>query len=146
VGQQSALKIMMTAECEVIFPHEIDDIIDSLQDENMKIALILAFYCGLRCEEVCYLTVAGALDEYRLLIGRSKLASSRRTFPYGLFVPEPYMECLREIIQKRLDAGATWLARIFHELHFRDGFWDISEVMAFFPVISGERMDDFRRI
>jgi len=98
-----------TAECEVIFPHEVDDIIDSLQDENMKIALILAFYCGLRCEEVCYLTVAGALDEYRLLVGRSKLASSRRTFPYGLFVPEPYMECLREIIQKRLDAGATWL-------------------------------------
>jgi integrase len=98
-----------TAECEVIFPHEVDDLIAKAPEENMKVALILAFYCGLRCEEVCYLTVDAALDEYRLLIGRSKLPSSRRTFPFGLFVPEPHMEFLREIIRKRLDDDVPWL-------------------------------------
>jgi|GEM_PF-6062287 len=98
-----------SAECEVIFPHDVDDIINSVENENMKVALILAFYCGMRCEEICFLSVEGMLDEYRLLVGRSKLATSRRTFPYVMFVPETHMDYLREIIQKRLDAGAFWM-------------------------------------
>jgi len=98
-----------TAECDVIFPHEVDEIIDSIDNENIKIAIILAFYCGLRCEEICFLTVHGLLDEYRLLVGRSKLPSSCRTFPYALFVPEVFLEYLRDVIHRRLGVGATWI-------------------------------------
>ncbi|WP_176958136.1 tyrosine-type recombinase/integrase [Mariprofundus sp. KV] len=98
-----------TAKCAVIYPHEVDEVINPADNENIKIALIFAFYCGLRCEEVCYLTVKGALDEYRLLVGRSKLFSSRRTFPYGLFVPEEHLDFLKSYIQQRLSDDATWL-------------------------------------
>jgi len=98
------------AECDVMFPHEIDVLIEAVSNRpNMAVALIMAFYCGLRCEEICYLTVQGALDLYRLLIGRSKLKSSCRTLPYGLLMPQEHLTLLMEVIEDRVRSGSTYL-------------------------------------
>ncbi len=97
------------AECDVIFPHEIDLVLEGVDSDNQWLALLLAFYCGLRCEEICYLRPESFESDYRLIISRSKLASSRRTIPYGLLIPGHHRERMEVIISSRRVAGAAYL-------------------------------------
>jgi len=98
------------AECDVIFPHEVDRLLDSLNSNSETwLGILFAFYCGLRCEEICYLRIDDLSDEYRLVIGRSKLESSTRTLPYGMLIPKKYLGVLRALITRREGDGQVYL-------------------------------------
>ncbi|RMH47500.1 MAG: hypothetical protein D6694_01880 [Gammaproteobacteria bacterium] len=97
------------AECSIVFPHEVDLLLEGTQTDDRWLAILLAFYCGLRCEEICYLRPDSFEGDNRLVVGRSKLPSSRRTLPHGLLIPDRHLERLRSIIENRRNQGATFL-------------------------------------
>ena len=97
------------AECPVIFPHEVDELLRMANSDNLWLAILLAFYCGLRCEEICYLRPEGFENDYRFVVGRSKLPSSRRTISHGLLIPEKHQKRMNSIIKKRQSEGSTYL-------------------------------------
>jgi len=113
------------AECSVIFPHEVDQLLARTQSDKLWLAIMFAFYCGLRCEEVCYLRLTGFESNYRFVIGRSKLQSSRRTVPHGMLIPEKHQERLQDILMDCRVRGDEYL---FEE---EDGFpiptWKLSK-------------------
>jgi len=94
-------------EARVVGPSEIDAVLSSLRpDDTVWIALVLAFYGGLRCEEICGLKPSDLLDSYKLQIGWSKRHTSRRSLPIGWLVPEPYWNQLLNVIKHKQERGA----------------------------------------
>jgi len=76
------------AECAISFPHEVDVLLESLDNKNHWLAIACAFYLGMRCEEICHLRATDIEDAYRLAVQVSKLPGSRRTAPYARLMPE----------------------------------------------------------
>jgi len=98
------------AECDIIFPHEVDQVLARFYPgSGIWLGILFGFYCGLRCEELCYLRVSDLADEYRLVIGRSKIKTSLRTLPYGLLIPPNHMTELRKVLAERISNGEDWL-------------------------------------
>lgn len=98
------------AECDVIFPHEVDQLLEDFTlGSGVWLGILFGFYCGLRCEEISYLKVKDLDDEYKLIIGRSKLKSSQRTLPYSLLIPPNHMHQLRKVLAYRKSSGDEWL-------------------------------------
>lgn len=95
-------------EAHVVMPSEIDAILETLDvNDHRWIAIVLAFFSGLRCEEICGLKPSDILDEYKLQIGWSKRQTSRRSVPIGWLIPEPYWKQLLEIIKCKQESGET---------------------------------------
>lgn len=104
-------------ECPVIFPCELDRQLRSLRPDSSEwVAIVLAYYCGLRCEEICNVGVDDFQDESRLSVKVSKIASSRRTLPWGWLIPEPFYSQLISIIDSRKQFGYECL------IHDGNGF------------------------
>lgn len=97
-------------EAQVVLPSEIDAVLDSLDvDDHRWVALVLAFYGGLRCEEICGLKPTDLLDGYKLQIGWSKRQTSRRSVPVGWLIPEQYWIQLLKVIEYKKASGALRL-------------------------------------
>ena len=95
-------------EAYVVKPSEIDQLLSRLGTyEHEWIAIILAFYAGLRCEEISALKPSDLLDDYKLQIGWSKRQTSRRSVPVGWLVPEPYSTQLIEAIKHKSANGES---------------------------------------
>jgi len=95
-------------EAHVVGPSEIDAILSSLRpDDAVWIAIVLAFYGGLRCEEICGLKPSDLLDGYKLQIAWSKRHTSRRSLPIGWLVPEEYWDQLLDVIKRKQESGAS---------------------------------------
>lgn len=98
------------AECDVIFPHEVDQLLEAFTPgSGLWLGVLFGFYCGLRCEEISYLKVKDLDDEYKMIIGRSKLKSSQRTLPYSLLIPPNHINQLRKVLAHRKSSGDEWL-------------------------------------
>ena len=97
-------------EAHVVMLSEIDAVLDSLDvDDHRWVALVLAFYGGLRCEEICGLKPTDLLDGYKLQIGWSKRQTSRRSVPVGWLIPEQYWIKLLKVIKYKQASGALRL-------------------------------------
>jgi len=104
-------------ECPVIFPSEVEKILATLTPGSTTwIAVVFAFFCGLRCEEICHLGVDDFQALTRLVVRRSKLESSRRTVPWGWLIPEPYYQIIQSIITGHKLKGYEFI------IHDGDGF------------------------
>jgi len=102
-------------EAYVVSPAEVDVLLASLDSGDHRwVAIILAFYGGLRCEEICGLKPSDLLDDYKLQIGWSKRQTSRRSVPIGWLIPEPYWPQLLKIIKEKRAKGNL---RIVSELN-----------------------------
>jgi len=86
-------------------------VLDATTSDNQWLSVLLSYYCGLRCEEICYLTPNSFETDYRLVISRSKLTSSRRSVPWKLLIPEEYQDCMQDIVSSRLATGSMYLLR-----------------------------------
>lgn len=104
-------------ECPVIFPSEVEKILATLTPGSTTwLAVVFAFFCGLRCEEICHLGVDDFQAATRLVVRRSKLESSRRTVPWGWLIPEPYYQIIQSIIADHKLKGYEFI------IHDGDGF------------------------
>ncbi len=104
-------------ECPVIFPSEIEKILAALAPGSITwIAIVFAYFCGLRCEEICHLGVDDFQTASRLVIRRSKLDSSRRTVPWGWLIPQPYYKKILSLIADNKSYGYEFI------IHDGDGY------------------------
>jgi len=93
-------------EAYVVKPSEIDQLLSRLSTfDHVWIVIVLAFYAGLRCEEISALKPSDLLDDYKLQIGWSKRQTSRRSVPIGWLVPEPYRTQLIKVIKHKGEVG-----------------------------------------
>ena len=95
---------------KVVKPHEIENLLENISpyDPNWLV-IILAFYGGFRCEEICGLKSSDFWDGYKLNIAWSKRHTSRRSVPIGWLVPENLVETFHAVLARRIEQSGSFL-------------------------------------
>ena len=76
------------AQAKVVSPAEIEKLLNHLDPNDSNwLVIVLAFYGGLRCEEICGLKHSDFIDGYKFTIAWSKRHTSKRSVPISWLIP-----------------------------------------------------------
>jgi len=91
------------AGAKLVKPHEVERLLQQISSGDPNwLVIVLAFYGGFRCEEICGLTINDFIDGYRLNIAWSKRHTSRRSVPISWLIPRSIQQEFQDVLERRI--------------------------------------------